>query len=58
MRCRWLSEYGVPQPQAVDNDRFAREYHGEINYDQGEQQAYVERNTALLTADQCNVYDC
>ena len=39
---RELSEYGLPQPQAVDSDRFARVYHREIDYDQGEQQAYVE----------------
>ena len=43
-----LSEYGLPQPQTVDNDRFAREHHREISYDRGEQQAYVERNAALL----------
>ena len=36
---RQLSEYGLPQPQTVDNDRFARVYHREIDYDQGEQQA-------------------
>jgi len=41
----------------VNNDRFARNYRCKINYDQGEQQAYVERNAALLTADQCNVYN-
>ena len=39
---RQLSEYGLPQPQTVDSDRFAREYRREVNYDQGEQQAYVE----------------
>ena len=38
----------------MNNDRFAREYCREISYNQGEQQ---EHNTALLTADQCNVYD-
>ena len=54
---RQLSEYGLPQPQVVDNDRIAREYHREINYDRGEQQAYVEHNAALLTVDQCDVYD-
>ena len=32
---RQLSEYGLPQPQAVDNERFAREYRHEINYDRG-----------------------
>ena len=32
-----LSEYGLLQPQAVDNDRFTREYHREISYDRGEQ---------------------
>ena len=53
-----LSEYGLPQPQTVDSHRFAREYHREINYDRGEQQAYVDRNAALLTADQREVYDC
>ena len=33
---RELSEYGFPQPQTVDNDRFARVYHREIDYNQGE----------------------
>ena len=33
---RELSEYGLPQPQSVDSDRFAKVYHREINYDQGE----------------------
>ena len=51
---RELSEYGLPQPRAVDSDRFARVYHREIDYDQGEQQAYVEHN---VTADQREVYD-
>ena len=55
---RELSEYGLPQPQAVDNDRFARVYHREIDYNQGEQQAYVEHNLPMLTADQREVYDC
>ena len=55
---RELSEYGLPQPQAVDNDRFARVYRREIDYDQGEQQAYVEHNLPMLTADQREVYDC
>ena len=55
---RELSEYGLPQPQTVDNDRFARVYQREIDYDQGEQRAYVERNVPLLTTDQQDVYDC
>ena len=55
---RELSEYGLPQPQAVDNDRFARVYCGEIDYDQGEQQAYVERSIPMLTSDQRKVYNC
>ena len=55
---RELSEYGLSQPQAVDNDRFARVYRREIDYDQGEQQAYVERNVPMLTSDQREVYDC
>ena len=55
---RELSEYGLPQPQAVDNDRFARVYRREIDYDQGEQQVYVERNLPMLTVDQREVYDC
>ena len=55
---RELSEYGLPQPQAVDNDRFARVYHREIDYDQGEQQANVEHNLPMLTADQREVYNC
>ena len=57
MGSRQLSEYGLPQPQRVDNDRFARVYRREIDYDQGEQQAYVDHNTALLTADQREVYE-
>ena len=55
---RQLSEYGLPQPQTVDSDRFAREYHREVKYDQREQQAYVDHNAAFLTADQCKVYEC
>ena len=57
---RELSEYGLPQPQAVDIDRFARVYciyHGEIDYNQGEQWVYVQHNVPLLTADQREVYD-
>ena len=49
---RELSEYGLPHPQTVDNDRFARVYRREIDYDQAEQQAFVEQNISLLTADQ------
>ena len=55
---RELSEYGLPQPQTVNNDRFARVYHREIDYDQAEQQAFVEQNVPLLTADQRQIYDC
>ena len=55
---RELSEYGLPHPQTVDNDRFARGYRREIDYDQAEQQAFVEQNVPLLTADQRQVYDC
>ena len=55
---RELPEYGLPQPQSVDNDRFARVYHRENNYDQGEQRTYVELNLPLLTSDQREVYDC
>ena len=33
------------------------EYCREINYDRGEQQAYVEHNAALLTVDQHYMYD-
>ena len=54
---RKLSEYGLPQPQAADNDRFARVYRREIDYNQDEQQAYVERNLPLLTTDQREVYE-
>ena len=39
---RELFEYGLPQPQAVDNDRLGREFWGEIDYNQGDQQAYVD----------------
>ena len=51
---RALSEYSLPQPQTVDNDRFrfARVYRREIDYNQGEQEAYVEQNLPLLTTDQ------
>ena len=41
---RELSKYGLPQPQTVDNDRFAKVSYREIDYNQGEQQAYVEWN--------------
>ena len=44
MGSRKLSEYSLPQPQSVDNDRSARVYQREINYDQGEQCTYVELN--------------
>ena len=33
---RELSEYGLPHPQIVDNDRFTRVYCREIDYDQAE----------------------
>ena len=41
---RELSEYGFPHPRTVGNDRFARVYrrHREIDYDQAEQQVFVE----------------
>ena len=55
---REVSEYGLPQPQAVDNDRSSRVYRREIDYDQGEQQAYIERNVPMLTTDQREVYNC
>ena len=55
---RELSEYGLPHPQTVDNDRFARVYRREIDYDQAEQQGLVEQNVPLLTVDQQQVYDC
>ena len=54
---RKLPEYGLPQPWAVDSNRFARVYHREIDYDQGEQQAYVEHNVPIFTADQQEIYD-
>ena len=54
---RQLSEYGIPQPRTVDNNRFVREYCQEISYDRAEQQIYVKRNSALLTEDQHDVYD-
>jgi len=38
------------------HDTFAREYHREISYDQAEQEAYTERNSALLTVDHRDVY--
>ena len=53
---RELSEYGLPQPQTVDNDRFARVYLREIDYDRDKQQAFLEQNITLLTADQRQVY--
>ena len=58
MGSRQLSEYGLPRPHTMDNNRFARKYRRKISYDQGEQQAYVECNAALLTADKCDMYDC
>ena len=39
---RQLSDYGLPQPEAVDGTRLARVYQREIDYDRGEQRAYVE----------------
>ena len=57
IRGRQMSEYGLPQPQTVDNNRFARVYRREIDYDQGEQRTYVEQNVPLLTTDQRDVYD-
>ena len=51
MEGRELSKYGLPQPQTVDNDRFARVYQRKIGYDQGKQQTYVEHNVPLLTTD-------
>ena len=47
-----LSEYGLPQPQIVDNDIFTRVYHREADNNQGEPKAYVEHNLSLLTTDQ------
>ena len=40
---RQLSEYGLPQSQAVDNDFFAQDYHWEKDYDRDEQRAYAEQ---------------
>ena len=40
---RQLSEYGLPQSQAVDNDFFARDYRWEIDYDRDERRAYAEQ---------------
>ena len=54
---RELSEYGLPHPQTVDSDRFARVYRREIDYNHEEQQAYINCNVPLLTADQRDVYD-
>ena len=54
---RQLSDYGLPQPEAVDSNRLAWDYQREIDYDRGEQQAYVEQHAALLTSDQREVYD-
>ena len=52
-----LCKYILPQPQTGDNDRFAWEYCREIDYDQVEQQAYVDHNVPLFTADQQDVYN-
>ena len=57
MEGRELSEYDLPHPQTVDDDRFARVYRREIDHDQAEQQAFVEQDVPLLTADQRRVYD-
>ena len=54
---RQLSDYGLPQPEAVDSNRLAQDYQWEIEYYRGEQQAYVEQHAALLTFDQREVYD-
>ena len=54
---RQLSDFGLPQPVAVDSNRLAQDYQREIDYDRGEQQAYVEQHAALLTSDQREVYD-
>ena len=55
---RELSGYCLPQPQTVDNDRFVRVHRRKIDYNQGEQAAYVECNLPLLTTGQREVYDC
>ena len=55
---RELSEYGLPQPQTVDSDRFARAYCREINYNQGKQEPYDEHNLPSLNTDHRDVYDC
>ena len=52
MAGREVSEYGLSQPQIVDNDIFTRVYHREADNNQGEQKAYVEHNLSLLTTDQ------
>ena len=52
MENRELSEYGLPHPLTVDNNRFAWVYCREIDYDQAKQQPFVEQNVPLLTADQ------
>ena len=52
MAGRELSEYGLPQPQIVDNDIFTRVYHKEADNNQGEQKSYIEHNLSLLTTDQ------
>ena len=38
--------------------RFARVYYREIDYDQAEQQVFVEQNVPLLTEDQRQVFNC
>ena len=47
---RELSEYGLPHPQTVDNDRFARVHRREIDYDQAEQLVFMEQSVPPLTA--------
>ena len=42
----------------VNDDRFARVYHREIDHNKGEQEIYVECNFPLLTTNQREVYDC
>ena len=49
MGSRKLFEYGLPQPQTEDNDKLARVYRREKDYNQVVQQAYVESKYYIST---------
>ena len=52
-----ITEYGLPQPQTLDNNMFAQIYRHEIEYDQREERTYVTHHVSLLTVDQREVFE-